>query len=289
MICNIQDTLQIDLPDKHKDVVTAYNTEWDKDNGQGWELKNFIELTKDRKSLYDVGGNIGFFSLVFCLNNNIDNKKRAYCFEPSPFGLSSCVEILDHNEWFDRIKLFPLFVGDKEEAVEILMEETKTFVVLFEKTDDNHGIIDRGGRAAGTMVSLDNFTWLAEMKAEDEKYGLDLIFEDKRKKVHHDYPGLKEKFDMDTIKIDVEGYEYRVLTGAKETLKKYKPLMFLEIHQHLLKLYNADIMDVYGALKDCKYRVYDIHNKEVKDEEQYINLFQQAAEIRIVCKGEQDV
>ena len=39
--------------------------------------------------------------------------KRAYCFEPSPFGLSSAVEVLDHNDWFDRIKLFPLFIGDK--------------------------------------------------------------------------------------------------------------------------------------------------------------------------------
>jgi len=286
MICDIQDTLQIDLPDQHKDVVTAYNTEWDKANGQGWELKNFIELTKDRKSLFDIGGNIGFFSLVFCLNNNTDNKKRAYCFEPSPFGLSTAVEILDHNDWFDRIKLFPLFVGDKEGNVEILMEDTKTFVVLFEKTDEYHGIIDRGGRAAGTMVSLDNFTWLAEMGSEEEKYGLDLIFEDERKKVHHNYLGFKEEFDVDTIKIDVEGYEYKVLRGAKETLKKYKPLMFLEIHQHLLKLYDADIMDVYASLKDCKYKIYDIHNNQVKDEEQYINLFQQAGEIRVVCKGD---
>jgi FkbM family methyltransferase len=286
MICNIQDTLQIDLPDKHQDIVTAYNTEWDKANGQGWELKNFIELTKDRKSLFDIGGNIGFFSLVFCLNNNTDNKKRAYCFEPSPFGLSTAVEILDHNDWFDRIKLFPLFVGDKEDNVEILMEDTKTFVVLFEKTDENHGIIDRGGRAAGTMVSLDNFTWLAEMGSEEEKYGLDLIFEDERKKVHHNYLGFKEEFDVDTIKIDVEGYEYKVLRGAKETLKKYKPLMFLEIHQHLLKLYDADIMDVYAILKDCKYKIYDIHNNQVKDEEQYNNLFQEAGEIRVVCKGD---
>ncbi len=286
MLCSIQDTLQIDLPDQHKDVVTAYNTEWDKANGQGWELKNFIELTKDRKSLFDIGGNIGFFSLVFCLNNNTDNKKRAYCFEPSPFGLSTAVEILDHNDWFDRIKLFPLFVGDKEGNVEILMEDTKTFVVLFEKTDENHGIIDRGGRAAGTMVSLDNFTWLAEMGSEEEKYGLDLIFEDERKKVHHNYLGFKEEFDVDTIKIDVEGYEYKVLRGAKETLKKYKPLMFLEIHQHLLKLYDADIMDVYASLKDCKYKIYDIHNNQVKDEEQYINLFHEVGEIRVVCKGE---
>ena len=65
MLYNIQDVLQINLPEKHKDVVTAYNTEWDFYNGQGWELQNFIELTKDRKSLFDVGGNVGFFSLVF--------------------------------------------------------------------------------------------------------------------------------------------------------------------------------------------------------------------------------
>ena len=62
--------------------------------------------------------------------------------------------------------------------------------------------------------------------------------------------------------------------------------MFLEIHQHLLKLYNADIMDVYAILKDCKYKIYDIHNKEVIDEEQYNNLFNQVGEIRIVCKGD---
>ena len=289
MICNIQDTLQIDLPEKHKDVVTAYNIEWDKANGQGWELKNFIELTKDRKSLYDVGGNIGFFSLVFCLNNNVDNKKRAYCFEPSPFGLSSCVEILDHNDWFDLIKMFPVFVGDKEDTVEILVENTKTFVALFEKPDENHGIIERGGRSRGTMVTLDNFTWLAEMGIEGEKYSLDLVFEDEDKKISHNYAGFEEEFDIDTIKIDVEGYEYKVLSGAKDTLKKYKPLMFLEIHKHLLKLYDADIMDVYTAIKECGYEVYDIHMKKIKDVKGYVSLFNYANEIRVICKGTENV
>ena len=284
MLYNIQESLQINLPEKHKDIVTAYNTEWDFYNGQGWELQNFIELTKDRKSLFDVGGNVGFFSLVFCLNNNSDRLKRAYCFEPSPYGLSSCVEILDHNDWFDRIKLFPVFVGDKEGVVEILIEDSKTFVALYEKMDENHGIIEKDGRSTGTMVALDDFTWLAEMGAEDEKYGLDLIFEDERKKIHHNYPGLKEDFDLDTLKIDVEGYEHKVLKGAKETILKYNPLLFLEIHGHLLNLYNATIMDVYGILKDYKYTIYDIHDKEIKDEEQYNNLFSQRHEVRVVCR-----
>ena len=284
MLYNIQESLQINLPEKHKDIVTAYNTEWDFYNGQGWELQNFIELTKDRKSLFDVGGNVGFFSLVFCLNNNSDRLKRAYCFEPSPYGLSSCVEILDHNDWFDRIKLFPVFVGDKEGVVEILIEDSKTFVALYEKMDENHGIIEKDGRSGGTVVALDDFTWLAEMGAEDEKYGLDLIFEDERKKVHHNYPGFKEDFDLDTLKIDVEGYEHKVLKGAKETILKYNPLLFLEIHGHLLNLYNATIMDVYGILKDYKYTIYDIHDKEIKDEEQYNNLFSQRQEIRVICR-----
>ena len=79
MLYYILERIQINHPEKHKAIDTAYNTEWDINNGQGWELKNFIELTKDRKSLFDVGGNVGFFSLVFCLNNNSDRLKRAYC------------------------------------------------------------------------------------------------------------------------------------------------------------------------------------------------------------------
>ena len=45
-------------------------------------------------------------------------------------------------------------------------------------------IIDRGRRATGKLTTLDDFTWLAEMGKEEEEYGLDLIFEDKRKKIN---------------------------------------------------------------------------------------------------------
>ena len=60
----VQKKIEINLPDELGDMPEAYNTEWDQVNGQGWEMKNFLKHTKNRKSLLDVGGNVGWFSYV---------------------------------------------------------------------------------------------------------------------------------------------------------------------------------------------------------------------------------
>jgi hypothetical protein len=86
------------------------------------------------------------------------------------------------------------------------------------------------------------------------------------------------------LKIDVEGYEYKVLVGAEKTIDKYNPLLFLEIHGHLLKLYNSTTFDVYNILNDYKYKIFDIHMKEIKSKEQYAWLFTNKAEVRVICR-----
>jgi FkbM family methyltransferase len=45
-----------------------------------------------------------------------------------------------------------------------------------------------------------------------------------------DYYMLNKDYDIDLIKIDVEGFEYNVLLGSIETIKKYKPRIIIETH-----------------------------------------------------------
>ena len=40
---------------------------------------------------------------------------------------------------------------------------------------------------------------------------------------------------LDLVKIDVEGFELNVLKGAIKTLSKYKPILFVEVSDKLLK------------------------------------------------------
>ena len=289
MICNIQDVMEINLPDKHKGMVTAYNTEWNDINGQGWEIKNFIDLTKDRKTLFDVGSNVGFFSFVFCLNNNKDSSKQSFAFEPNMQGLCSCVEVLNFNEWHDRIRLFPIFIGDENGQKEFLVEEGKTFVVRFEKESKHHKLVKKGKRGFVEMRTLDDFSWLVEIGGEDE-LEIELLCDTKEgekvKLKTSQFQEQNEACDLDTLKIDVEGYEYRVLAGAQETIMKYKPLLFLEIHSHLLNLYDNTVFDVYNILNDYKYKIFDIHQKEIKSKEQYAWLLDHQLQARVICKGE---
>lgn len=62
---------------------------------------------------------------------------------------------------------------------------------------------------------------------------------------------MKENFKddkIDLIKIDVEGYEYKVLLGAKETLKKYNPVIIIECFDKYFEKVNS-LLNEYGYVK----------------------------------------
>ena len=53
---------------------------------------------------------------------------------------------------------------------------------------------------------------------------------------------------IDLIKIDVEGFEYQVLIGAKDTLTKYNPIIIIESFNDKFEKVNS-LLNKYGYEK----------------------------------------
>ena len=65
-----------------------------------------------------------------------------------------------------------------------------------------------------------------------------------------------DSYDFENIavlKIDVQGYEPKVLDGAIETIKKHKPIIFIEVELPQLQIYGWDSNDVFNRLDSLGY------------------------------------
>ena len=259
---NIQDTLSLDVPNDLSDIADCYNEEWDDDSGQAHEIKNFIELTRDKNCLLDIGGNIGFMSLAFLINNNDKAKKYSYCIEPSKIGVHTLGRILVHNDKdtrLDNLYVYEIFMGDQQGKVEFLIEKgSNTLAVTYEKTDDPRFQIQTHGAppSYSEMSTVDDFY----------RYLID-----------------KRRLLPDVIKIDVEGYDYRVLIGAQKYLMIARPLMFLEVHRDLLNMYNNVAQNIWDFLTERKYDLYTLQKNKIEKISDYISLFDNISELRLVC------
>lgn len=70
---------------------------------------------------------------------------------------------------------------------------------------------------------------------------------------------LAEEFGPPThIKIDVEGYEGAVIRGAKGTLKGQAPLLFLELHNEMIRSDGGDPARVLDDLAEMRYEELSI-------------------------------
>ena len=81
------------------------------------------------------------------------------------------------------------------------------------------------------------------------------------------------------MKIDVEGFEKNILAGAKQTLKNFKPLLFVEINDKAQKMQNFSGKELIALLESFDYTIYSINGERVdKNKLDYTTHFD------IICK-----
>ncbi len=58
----------------------------------------------------------------------------------------------------------------------------------------------------------------------------------------------------DFIKVDIEGYEPRMLDGAKEFIKRYSPAILMEVNEGALAVQGSKTGDIYEKLRSFGYK-----------------------------------
>ena len=67
---------------------------------------------------------------------------------------------------------------------------------------------------------------------------------------------------LDYCKLDTEGTELRILKGGVKTVKKFRPVMVIEIHQSALKAAGTSPEELLAFIKGLNYDVQNIYPRQ---------------------------
>tara|TARA_Y200000002_G_scaffold336708_1_gene305028 strand:- start:1179 stop:1907 length:729 start_codon:yes stop_codon:yes gene_type:complete len=79
---------------------------------------------------------------------------------------------------------------------------------------------------------------------------------------------LIKDMKVDFIKIDVEGFEEKVLFGLKKTIYRFKPLLLVEIE----KRHNKNYLKIFKFLNKLNYKIFFMNNKNKLIKIKYKNI-----------------
>ncbi|MCX8490254.1 MAG: FkbM family methyltransferase [Cyclobacteriaceae bacterium] len=152
-------------------------------------IQNLFGLCQKNFNVIDVGTNIGWVALNFA---RLSESGRVIGFEPDPYNYSVCKSNSDRNA-LPNLTILPYALG-----------ETSSQVMMEVRTPDNRG---------GNRIAPKNGSGSVNVQIKR----LDDIEE------------IASLSSINLVKLDVEGYELKVLRGAHATIQKHKPILFIEV------------------------------------------------------------
>lgn len=193
--------------------------------------------------LFDIGADAGYFSRVAAAHKG---KVKAHAFEMRPEKIARMREIMSSDAFGDRIIIHHAAVSDVERppspvwfARSLVFEQPPAGAEHREAWWRKLKFLLRGDRTRGLahaempVMTIDGFA------AQNESW-------------------------PDVIKIDVEGYEGRVIKGGEKTFATRRPFVLLELHQDRKLRFGAKRSEVVKLLFDLGYEALFFTDHQTK-------------------------
>lgn len=142
-------------------------------------------------------------------------------------------------------------------------------------------------------IALSNINQMSQDIHFRASWALDGTSQDSNNKEIVDFITLDEYVRMtsintiDFIKLDVDGYEYKVISGGFATLKRNKPLLLMELGVYTLQDAGDNIHDLVNTLTGIGYKFYSENDlNRSLNTDTMIKSIPKNGTINVLCKWE---
>ena len=241
---------------KKKRIITRDKISYLVDLNEGIDLGIFLKIKNEKKlfniknilknnkniSLVDIGANIGSVALPLA---GLFNKSNIIAIEPTIYAFKKLKKNISLNSNLKkRIKTFNFFISNNNKKVKYVHSSWN-----FSDENNKHKI------------------HLGSLKKNTPKIiSLDGLIKKLNKKIHF-------------IKIDVDGYELDVLNSGYKTIKKYKPIIYIEFAPYLHEDFGYTTESLIKFIKKkINYSFFNEDFIEIKNIKSYVKTINNRSE-----------
>jgi len=197
-----------------------------------------------RKGFFlDIGANVGLISLPFAMHFR-PQKVRCFAVEMVPDNFRALVENIKLNGLEDIVTPIHAGLGDVAREVKFRIEGN---LVTGEGTGNANIVPDDPNQltaykfvsARGNSIQIDTLDSLAK---------------------NGRFPG-----ECSLIKIDADGYDLKILQGAKSFIDMNRPLIFGEFSSYCMGWHGQQRTDMYAFANSIDYDVFDPSGRSLTD------------------------
>ena len=199
----------------------------------GFYSEDILEIlrkyVKPGDHVIDVGAHIGFMTAHMAQLTGPAGK--VYSFEPDPRVRELLIKSMRANEYLDKqVTVFPYALGAEEKEITFYL----TTQTGWSTAVAGHFPPEQYDEVKVSCTSLDTLLQNGSIKGE-----------------------------IKLIKIDAEGFEVDVIEGAKGLIRKYKPVLIMEVWDDHLKRRGYSAIHLINKIKEFGYQVTQVGKMDV--------------------------
>ncbi len=196
---------------------------------------------------FDIGANMGAHTLEIARHLSAGS---VHAFEPTGFAFNKLQNNVRLNR-FENIFLNHIALSDVIEEKQIVFSSTADTLPFNASWDIRKVRSSDGKFRSGSKLAN---------KAEILKF-----------ETMDSYVARVRLDRLDFIKIDVDGYEMKVVAGGRETIERFRPILILELSRRSLLRVGARLEDLVSFFLDRGYSFHDIDTDAKQTREALLN------------------